>query len=95
MTLISMHTRLHPSRLAVILVPLLLLSGCARAPMVDIGGSFFPSWMLCLSVSIALAIGLRAFLRHRGLETGIGTLAIFYPGLVILLSCVLWLCLFR
>jgi len=95
MTSISMHIRFYRLRRASILAPLVLLSGCARAPMVDIGGSFFPSWMVCLAASIALAVGLRAFLRHRGLETEIGTLAIFYPGLVVLLACVLWLCLFR
>jgi hypothetical protein len=87
-----MHSRIYR---AVIIAPLILLFGCARAPMVDIGGSFFPSWMVCLGISVALAIGLRAFLRHRRIETEIGTLAILYPGLVVLLACLLWLCLFR
>jgi len=95
MTPTSMHSRFSLLQLSATLAPLILLSGCARAPMVDIGGSFFPSWMVCIAVSIALAGILRAFLRHRGLETKIGTLALFYPGLVILLACVLWLCLFR
>jgi hypothetical protein len=90
-----MHSRFSRLRLSAPLAPLILLSGCARAPMVDIGGSFFPSWMVCLAFSIALAVSLRAFLRHRSLETEISTLALFYPGLVILLACVLWLCLFR
>lgn len=76
-------------------IPLTLLTGCTCAPMVDIGGSFFPSWMLCVSLSIVFAFALRGFLRYRGLETELGTLAIFYPGLVLLLSCVLWLTLFR
>jgi len=95
MNLIPVRRHLSPSLRIAILAPLILLFGCAHAPMVDIGGSFFPSWMLCLAVSIALAVGLRAFLRHRGLETEISTLAIFYPSLVVLLACVLWLCLFR
>lgn len=95
MTSFPMHSHVRPSHRAAIAAPLILLSGCARAPMVDIGGSFFPSWLICLAVSIAFAVGLRAFLRHRRLETEIRTLAIFYPGLVVLLACLLWFCLFR
>lgn len=71
------------------------LAGCRHAPMVDIGGSYFPSWMLCLSISIACAIGVRGVLRYRALEEQISLLALFYPVFVLLLSCLLWLLLFR
>ncbi len=89
MTRVLLHTRF------ILMAASVLLAGCERAPMVDIWGSFFPSWIVCLAASIAIALGLRAFLRYCGLEAGIGTLAIFYPGLVVLLSCLLWLILFR
>ncbi len=71
------------------------LVGIARAPMLDICGSFFPAWMICLTISVASGIALRAILRHRGVETAVGTLAIFYPSLVVLLTCVLWFIFFR
>jgi hypothetical protein len=35
------------------LAPLCLLcTGCGQAPSVDIIGSFFPAWMICLSVAV-------------------------------------------
>jgi hypothetical protein len=51
--------------------------------------------MLCLAASIGVAIAARWFLQQRSMETEIGALAIFYPGLVLLVSCLLWLLLFR
>lgn len=72
-------------------------AGCSLAPTVDIAGSFFPAWMLCLAVGVVMAGGLRWFLLHRGFESeiGMGTLAVVYPGLAIFFACLLWLLLFR
>lgn len=72
-----------------------ILTGCAHAPMISVGGSYFPSWMICLAMSIALVLCLRVFLRHRGMEAKINLLPLLYPGLVVLLSCAIWLALFR
>ena len=27
--------------------PMVLLSGCSRAPEIDVLGSFFPAWVVC------------------------------------------------
>jgi hypothetical protein len=40
-----------------------LLDGCNGAPSRNILGSYFPSWMVCALVGIALALPLR---RHAG-----------------------------
>jgi len=71
------------------------LMGCARAPSVDILGSFFPVWMLCLTAAVALAFLTRNLLVRGKLEAHVGPVALFYPSLVILLSCLLWLIAFR
>ena len=48
--------------------PLLgLLSGCDGAPSRNILGSYFPSWMVCALVGIALALVARAILKASGL----------------------------
>ncbi len=73
----------------------LLSAGCARAPSIDILGSFFPVWMLTLSIAIVLAAFLRLLLLRLQLESEIGPVALFYPSVVILLSCLLWLIFFR
>ena len=71
----------------------LLLSGCA--PSINIIGSFFPAWMICVTAGVILAFVVRFFLLRYHLETEVGPLALFYPCIVILLTCLLWLILFR
>jgi hypothetical protein len=73
----------------------LLFTGCSRAPSVDIIGSFFPVWMVCLTIGIVLTACLRWLLLRLRLEPEVGPLALFYPSAVILFTCVLWLIFFR
>jgi hypothetical protein len=73
----------------------LLCAGCGRAPSVDIIGSFFPVWMVCLTIAIVLTSILRLVLLRYQFESEIGPVALFYPSVVILLSCLLWLIFFR
>ena len=72
-----------------------VLTGCSRAPSVDILGSFFPIWMVCVSVAVFLAFLARKLLVRSKLESHVGPVALFYPSLVVLLSCLLWLIFFR
>jgi YtcA family len=73
----------------------LLCGGCGRAPSVDILGSFFPVWMVCLTIAVIMACGLRLVLLRYRLESEIGPVALFYPSVVILLTSLLWLIFFR
>jgi hypothetical protein len=73
----------------------LLCSGCGQAPAIDVIGSFFPAWMVCLIVAIVLASLLRVALVRRQLELAIEPVALFYPCVVILISCLLWLIFYR
>jgi len=73
----------------------LLCSGCGRAPAIDVIGSFFPVWMLCLIIAIVFASVLRVFLLRRQLEPAIEPVALFYPCVVIFISCLLWLIFYR
>ena len=74
---------------------LLLVSGCRRAPNIDIIGSFFPVWMLCLAIAIVLAFVVRALLLRYKLENTVGPLALFYPCVVLLFTSLLWLIFFQ
>src|SRR5258708_273488 len=48
--------------------PLLgLLSGCDGAPSRNILGSYFPSWMVCALVGLALALAVRAIFKASGI----------------------------
>ena len=73
----------------------LLLGGCSHAPSIDIIGSFFPVWMLCLAIAVPLAFGVRALLVRFQFENEVGPLALFYPCVVLLFTSLLWLIFFR
>jgi YtcA family len=73
----------------------LFLTGCGRAPAINIMGSFFPAWMICLTAGVVLAFVVRFILLRHRLETEVGPLALFYPCVVILSTCLLWLIFFR
>jgi hypothetical protein len=44
-----------------------LLGGCDGAPSRNILGSYFPSWMVCALVGIALALAARAIFKALGI----------------------------
>lgn len=77
------------------LLACLTMAGCGRAPSIDVLGSFFPVWMLCAIVGVVVAFVLRSLLVRLKVEPHVGPLAIFYPSVVILFSCLLWLMFFR
>lgn len=80
---------------ALISLAALFSTACSRAPSVDIIGSFFPVWMVCLTIAVILVAFLRLLLLRLRLETEVGPLALFYPSAVLLLTCTLWLVFFR
>lgn len=72
-----------------------LMAGCGRAPAINIIGSFLPAWMICLTAGVILAFAARWVLLRFRLETEVGPLALFYPCIVVLMTCLLWLIFFR
>ena len=71
------------------------LTACAHAPSFEIVGSFFPVWMVCLTAAVILTFFVRKQLVRHKLESQVGPVALFYPSMVVSLSCLLWLLLFR
>jgi hypothetical protein len=71
----------------------LLLTGCGRAPAVDILGSFFPGWLVCLVAAILLtAIGRLVLLRfHLNFDLPV----VAYPSLTAFFTFALWLIFFH
>jgi hypothetical protein len=75
-------------------LPVLSALGCSRNPNVEIVGSYFPGWMLSLATAVVLTLVAHSLLRKQGLDRTIGHPAIIYPGMVVLFTCLLWLCFF-
>ncbi len=69
-------------------------SGCSRAPSVEVIGSFFPAWMFCIIAALIITGLIRRELVRRGLEKKLGPLVVFYPGIAVAITCLLWLILF-
>ena len=82
-------------RLFGVTVACLLCTGCSRAPSISIIGSFFPVWMVCLVAGVVSAFAVRSLLLRYRLEPEVGPVALFYPSVVALLTCLLWLMFFR
>lgn len=78
-------------RTSLIFVPLLLM-GCTRAPSVDILGSFFPSWLVCLVFAILLTVGVRFAVVKLNVKVAYPVLV--YLGLVAFFTFALWLIFF-
>jgi YtcA family len=68
------------------------LAACSRAPSVDILGSFFPAWLLCFTIAVLVAAGVRlAMIR---LHVTMASPVLVYPSLVAFLTFALWLVFF-
>jgi len=85
----------NPISLAFFAIAFLFLTGCGRAPAISVMGSFFPAWMICLTLGVVLAFLVRFILLRYRLEPEVGPLVLFYPCVVVLSTCLLWLIFFR
>ena len=73
----------------------LTLGGCERAPSINLLGAYFPSWMLCVGIGIALTLVARWGLVAAGLDASLGPRGVVYPAFALALSLVAWLMLFH
>lgn len=71
------------------------LSGCSFSPSVNIAGSYFPAWILCCFVGVAVAAFAHWLFARWKLLDELWPLPLLYPCLICFVSCVLWLTLFQ
>ena len=70
-------------------------AGCSAPPVFNVLGSYFPSWLVCLAISIGLTFLVHAFVTTRKLADELWPLSIVYSALLCLFSCTLWLVFFE
>ena len=73
----------------------LVLCGAACNPLVDVEGSFFPAWMLCMILGVGLSAAMRSLFILLRLEPDLGPPTLIYPSLALLLTVLIWLVLYR
>jgi YtcA family len=92
----SEHARMSPRNLfhgVAVAVLILFAPGCD--PVINIGGTFFPGWMVAILIGSALTVAIRYIFVFTRVEPHLGPLALIYTSLGLLLSVVSWLILYR
>lgn len=89
------HGRLRGIVLFVSMLLPLMLAGCVRAPSFNILGSYFPSWIFCIALGIALTLGVHVIFRRINFEQQLVPLVLVYPSLACFFAFTLWLLLFN
>jgi hypothetical protein len=83
----------NPTSLTLLALLAVLAAGCD--PVLEIQGTFFPAWLLCMIVGVVLTIALRPLFVRLGIEPYLGPLPLIYTSLAVLLTLVTWLVFFR
>jgi len=73
---------------------LLPLAGCGAAPSVNILGSFFPAWLICIVTGAVLTVLVRQLFVATQIAPHLRPTGLVYPSLVALLTFATWLLLF-
>jgi hypothetical protein len=73
----------------------LVTAGCSGTPAFNILGSYFPSWLVCLGLSIGLTFLAHMFVTTKKLADQLWPLPIVYSALLCFLSCTFWLIFFE
>jgi hypothetical protein len=77
-----------------------LLAGCGResskhSPTVDVVGSYFPAWMVCILAGLAVTLIVRSLLMGLRLDAFLRPKALVYPCLYIVCTLAVWLLFFQ
>ena len=73
---------------------LFLVAGCGFSPSVNVLGSFFPAWLICIVVGVVLTIITRQVLVAMKIASELGPAGMVYPCLAGLWIFATWLLLF-
>lgn len=66
-----------------------------HVPSISVLGAFFPSWMLCALIGVALTLAGQRALAAAGLDRWIAPRAIVYPALAVAFTLAVWVTFFR
>jgi hypothetical protein len=70
-------------------------SGCSGPPAFNLLGSYFPSWLVCLGISMGLTLLVHTLVTTKNVADQLWPLPVVYSALLCLFSCTLWLIFFQ
>ena len=79
----------RPARALGALAAALILTGCSQAPAVDVMGSLFPAWLLCIGLGGVLTAITHWLLGRRRINLHFPFLT--YPCLAVVYTFAIWL----
>lgn len=82
-------------RLSLTFLPALLLVGCAHSPTFDVLGSYFPGWMVCIVLGLALTVITRQLLIGFKLNVHLRLAGLVYVCMTVMWTLVVWLFCFK
>jgi hypothetical protein len=62
-----------------------------RSPTIDILGSYFPAWMVCILTGLNLTLIAHWFVQLGNLKPYLGPLPLIYPCLMIIFTFATWI----
>ena len=65
------------------------------SPTVDVLGSYFPAWMICMLLGLGLTIIARLLLVALGLDAHMRPAPLIYPCLMALFTMAVWLAFYQ
>lgn len=74
---------------------LVMTCGCSRSPDLNILGSYFPSWIFCVTAGIILSALARLLFLRLHVEQQLRPLPLVYTCLALLFACTSWLLFFN
>jgi len=69
-------------------------SGCG-GPQIDVLGSYFPSWMVCLAIGVAVSFVAHRIFARLDVDPNIGPKGLVYACLALAATLATWLAYFR
>jgi hypothetical protein len=84
----GLHKR-YCAALAVSLV-CLMFNGCG-ANSINVMGSYFPVWLICMICGVVIAFGCRMIFMRLRIEPYVGPLTLIYLCIMVGASCLMWL----
>jgi len=87
---------MHTLRIKFLLLPaIFLLGGCAHSPTVDVLGSYFPAWMLCIIVGLVSTLIVRLLLIGFGIYAHLRLKPVLFSCAAIFFTLAVWLVFFN
>jgi hypothetical protein len=84
-------------RVSLFCVLLIFLPACGgfHSPVIDVLGSYFPAWMVCIVTGLALTLIARLLLIALKLNAGLHPAGIVYPCLMLIFTMAVWLLFYK